>query len=236
MRKLMSENSGQRGAALPLALLALLFLTLLGFMAMSTASIEVRLSGNERDSQQAVYAAEAAVAHMRARLKQRLIDAGKLDDWSVILRGPEACNPTSAGDLLATRGIRGRIAGFDYDVCVYDDLDENIGVCSTRIVELANPADASLFKENTFEHAHLVTPPGEDPTYDPNEKIYICAAAISRVTGTRSALEVLVEPGGIIMAATDSRTQLGGGGYKTFSGNDKDAVDEAAPIKDIGSL
>lgn len=236
MKKISNIKNNQNGAALPLALLSLLFLTLLGFMAMTTASIEVRLSANERDDQQAVYAAEAAVAHMRARLKQRLIDNGRLIDWGFVLLGPEACNPTLAADNLAARGIRSNIVGFDYDVCVYDDLDENIGSCSTQIVEIVNPADVSLFKESNFAHAVEVDPPGPaEPTYDPNKKIYVCAAAINRTTGTRSALEVLVEPGGILMAATDSKSQLGGGMYKSFSGDDQEAVDPTT-LKDIGSL
>lgn len=228
------RHNAQRGAALPLALMAVLFMTLLGFMAMTTASVEVRLSGNERDYQQAVYTAEAAVAHMRARLKQRLIDEGRLKDWTFILRGAEACNPTSAADNAFPLGIRSSLGGFDYDVCVYDDLDENLSACSTRMIELTNPADVRAFKESTIEHAHLGVNSDGESTYDPNKRIFICAAAMSRATGTRTAIEVLVEPGGLLLAATADTAQAGGGAYKTFSGNDQDAIDPTT-LKVIGN-
>lgn len=223
----------ERGFALPLALIALLFLTLLGAMAMNTSSVEVRLAGNERDDQQAVYAAEAAVAHMRARLKQRLVDEGVIVDWSSILRGPEACNPTAGVDSAAVRGISGTLSGYDYNACVYDDLDANMSVCGTWLAEITNVATLNLRKESDFAHA---VSSGSPATYDPNQKMYICAAAIRRNTGTRSALEVLVEPGGVVMAATDSKAQAGGGMYKTYSGDDTGAVDTTNAPQEIGSL
>jgi hypothetical protein len=228
-----SRIKSQTGAALPLALIALLFLTLLGAMAINTSSVEVRLAGNERDDQQAVYAAEAAVAHMRARLKQRLVDEGVIVDWSSILRGPEACNPTAGADAGSARGISGTIAGYDYNACAFDDLDANIGVCGTWLAEISNLATLNLKKESDFAHA---VSSGSPPTYDPNQKMYICAAAIRRNTGTRSALEVLVEPGGIVLAATDSKAQAGGGMYKTYSGDDTGAVDTTGGSQDIGDL
>ena len=202
-------------------------------MAINTSSVEARLAGNERDDQQAVYAAEAAVAHMRARLKQRLVDEGVITDWSSILRGSEACNPTAGADAAAVRGISGTIAGYNYSACVFDDLDANIGACGTWLAEISNVATLNLKKESDFAHA---VSSGTPPTYDPNQKMYICAAAIRRNTGTRSALEVLVEPGGIVLAATDSKAQAGGGMYKTYSGDDTGTVDTTGASQDVGEL
>jgi Tfp pilus assembly protein PilX len=198
-RRLMIQKDTQRGAALPLVLLVLLFVTLLGTMALNTSSIEVRLAGNERNYQQAVYVAEAGVNHMRARLKQRLIDENLPANWSFALTGDEACNPP-IGPGTPVRGINSNLGSFSYEVCIYDNIPANDGLC-----------------------------PQDDPTayapsaVDADNNIYVCSQAVGP-QGTRASIEVILEPGGIIAVKNDSAAQAGGGMYKTFEGRDRDAI------------
>ena len=56
------------GTALLMALIMLLLLTLIGFAAITTSSIEVQISGNQRLSNTALYAAEAAIESIRQEL------------------------------------------------------------------------------------------------------------------------------------------------------------------------
>ena len=62
--------SSQRGATLPLVLLAILFLTLLGSMALMTSTVEIRLAASERNYQQAIYVAEAGIDHFVVLFKE----------------------------------------------------------------------------------------------------------------------------------------------------------------------
>jgi hypothetical protein len=121
----MKTYNSQRGAALPLVLLALLFLTLLGFMAMSTSSVEVRLSANERDYQQAVYTADAGISHMRAVLKDLLNVCNQHQqndrDWDFVLRDLGANCPPLPGPFPYS--IQGNLGSFQYTVDVSDNDD-----------------------------------------------------------------------------------------------------------------
>jgi hypothetical protein len=56
------------GTALLMALIMLLLLTLIGFAAITTSNIEVQISGNQRLSNTALYAAEAAIESIRQEL------------------------------------------------------------------------------------------------------------------------------------------------------------------------
>lgn len=100
MIRLSRCHRSQRGAALPMVLLVVLFLTLLGTVALNTSSVEVRLAANERNYQQAVYAAEAGVAHMRAVLESVLNECNQSNfalnqpvDWAFALDEAVTCPP-----------------------------------------------------------------------------------------------------------------------------------------------
>lgn len=115
---------GQRGAALMTVLVVLFILTVLGMLALSTAGVDVRLAANERDYQQALYAAEGGIAHMRAILQSKLVSAnqarlsaGQLPVWSFALVGPEGIAPAGGG------GFTANLAGYQYRVYVYDSGD-----------------------------------------------------------------------------------------------------------------
>ncbi|MFZ3089485.1 MAG: PilX N-terminal domain-containing pilus assembly protein [Nitrospirota bacterium] len=58
----------EKGAALLMALIMLLLLTLIGFAAITTSSVEVQISGNQRLANTAIYAAEAAIESIRQEL------------------------------------------------------------------------------------------------------------------------------------------------------------------------
>lgn len=123
MRGFDPTNTRQRGAALPLVLLAILFMTLLGFLAMSTSSVEVRLSANERDYQQAVYAADAGIAHMRAILKDLLNVCNQHQqsskDWDFALDATGICPPLIGQP--SPFSIQGSLANFQYNVVILNN-------------------------------------------------------------------------------------------------------------------
>lgn len=113
----------ERGAALTTVIVILFVLTILGMLALSTAGMDVRLAGNERDYQRSLYAAEGGVAHMRAILQAKLplanqvrLSAGQPPRWTFALTGPEAGTPASGG-FSAT------LARFQYRVYVLDNDD-----------------------------------------------------------------------------------------------------------------
>lgn len=62
------------GTALLMALIMLLLLTLIGFAAITTSNIEVQISGNQRLSNTALYAAEAAIESIRQELSNCFYD------------------------------------------------------------------------------------------------------------------------------------------------------------------
>lgn len=61
------------GTALLMALIMLLLLTLIGFAAITTSNIEVQISGNQRLSNTALYAAEAAIESIRQEINSYIM-------------------------------------------------------------------------------------------------------------------------------------------------------------------
>lgn len=80
MQRLRTRLSNQDGSALIIALLAMMLLTALGAAVVMVSSTETRISGNYRDSQEALYAADAAVE----RVVQDLLLVPR---WNDILNG-----------------------------------------------------------------------------------------------------------------------------------------------------
>ena len=79
-QRLRSRLSDQEGSALIVALMAMMLLTALGAAVVMVSSTETRISGNYRDSQEALYAADAAVE----RVVQDLLLVPR---WNDILNG-----------------------------------------------------------------------------------------------------------------------------------------------------
>lgn len=75
-------NNGDRGAALVIALMAVVLLMALGLALVLNTTTEVMVAGNFRSAQEAFYAADAGI--------ERAIDELQtVPDWNVVLRGGE---------------------------------------------------------------------------------------------------------------------------------------------------
>ena len=129
MKRWSGGDTSQRGAALPMVLLVLLFLTLLGSMAMNTSSVEVRLAANERNYQQAVYVAEAGLAHMRAILESVLNECNQSNialsqpvDWTFALDEAVDCPPL-AGQRPVTI-VDSALGNYVYNVTLEATADD----------------------------------------------------------------------------------------------------------------
>lgn len=80
MQRLHARLSNQDGSALIIALMAMMLLTALGATVVMVSTTETRIAGNYRDSQEALYAADAAVE----RVVQDLL---QIPRWNDILTG-----------------------------------------------------------------------------------------------------------------------------------------------------
>jgi len=189
------KRSRQRGAALPVVLLTILFLTLLGYMALTTASIEVRLAANERDYQQAVYAAEGGIAHTRALLKSLLntcnhanIASGSDVDWDFVLLDTAECSPLIGQPRPLS--IQAALGYFQYQVTIRN-----------------NPDDPSL-----------------DPLDDQDQKIILTSIATS-TQGGRVGIEITLDAENSDLNATSGYSgQFGAGAGKSFVSRDTRAI------------
>ncbi len=93
MAKLNVDVSGQRGAALALALVFMLLLTLLGVGAMQSSSLQERMAGNVRDSNVAFQSAEAA-----ARAAEEILQGATLGSFN----GSNGLYPFCGGGTCTT--------------------------------------------------------------------------------------------------------------------------------------
>jgi type II secretory pathway component PulK len=97
-RKLQNE----RGTALVLVLIMLALMSILGAMALDTASIEVKVSGNYRAAQEALFAADRGATYALANLEDGLdLDTVK-DAIKVPQGGGLDTEKANGADLLAT--------------------------------------------------------------------------------------------------------------------------------------
>ncbi len=123
------------GAALVIALLVMAAASVLGVMAVTTSSLEMKISGNERAAKAAFYAAEAGVEHVRGLLRNEFavanaarIAAKQTPDWDFALLGPNyKTDPSPATDTTfegATNWISGASFGpHTYSVWVWNNND-----------------------------------------------------------------------------------------------------------------
>ncbi|MCK4507351.1 MAG: pilus assembly PilX N-terminal domain-containing protein [Desulfuromonadales bacterium] len=203
-----TANNHQRGAALPLVLISILFLTLLGFMAMSTSSIEVRLSANERDYQQAVYAADAGIAHMRAILKDLLNVCNQHQqndkDWDFVLRDIGVqCQP-----VTGPYSIQGNLNGFQYTVVIENNAEDTTGSATNDDDQIIILTSTVIGPSNVRAGVEMVLKAEDD---DNNVSGYIQYRGVgSGKTGVGRDLNAVADPG------SNERTEIdglfGGGG------------------------
>ncbi len=193
-----THHRSQRGAALPLVLLSILFLTMLGFLAMTTSSIEVRLAANERDYQQAIYTAEAGVAHARAVLKgllnvcnQSNIAAGGDVNWNFVLQDLAEC-PALAGQPRPLT-IQAALGNFQYQVTMTDNPDD----------------------------------PSASITDDGDQRIVVTSQA-SGPGGVRAGIEVVLVAQNSDSEVGGYSGQYGVGAGKSFAGRDARAITNTA--------
>lgn len=122
----------QQGAALVIAVLILLILTVVGIYAVTTATLETKISGNERLMKEAFYSADGGIDYGRQMIELTL------DNDSL----PGGANPHNDDDDVIT--FQNEVRGFDddWDVTYIDDdasvhkspyLEPEIGNCDAVI-------------------------------------------------------------------------------------------------------
>ncbi len=94
-QRLRARMSNQDGSALVIALLAMMLLTALGAATVMVSTTETRIAGNYRDSQEALYAADAAVE----RVVQDLLLVPR---WNDILNGTTQSGFTDGSSTTPT--------------------------------------------------------------------------------------------------------------------------------------
>jgi Tfp pilus assembly protein PilX len=194
MKCFYNKFNQQRGAALPMVLLTILFLTLLGFMALTTSSVEVRLAANERDYQQAVYAAEAGVAHTRAVLKgllnvcnQSNIASGGTVTWDFVLQDIADC--PALAEQARPLGIQSSLGNYQYQVNLANNDDDLSG----------------------------------STTVDGDQKIIMTSIATG-VNGVRAGIEIVLDTENSASEVSGYSGQFGAGSGKSFTGRDANAI------------
>jgi type IV pilus assembly protein PilX len=95
------HSPGQRGAALVVGLLLLVVLTMLAISGMATASLELRMAGNEQYRKRAFQAADAAI--------ERAIQAGVYDTVTTIGTYAASGDPAMQPSPVRGTGVRGCI-------------------------------------------------------------------------------------------------------------------------------
>jgi type IV pilus assembly protein PilX len=83
MKQVKLDRSGQHGAALVIGLVLLLILTVLGVSGLGTATTEVRLADNNKQSEYAFQAAESAARESVQRGGLILLPPGAADNFEV---------------------------------------------------------------------------------------------------------------------------------------------------------
>lgn len=177
-----------------MVLMALLFLTLLGSIALNTASVEVRLAANERDYQQSVYIAEAGIAHTRAVLKgllnvcnQSKIASGNAVDWDFVLQDISDC-PALSGQPRPL-SIQANLGDYQYKVTILNNSDD----------------------------------PSNDPNDDEDQQIVVTSLATGP-NNVRAGIEMVLDTENTQSEVSGYSGQFGAGAGKSFVGRDAGAI------------
>lgn len=103
MKRFAQRLHNQRGTALALVLIMLALMSILGAMALDTASVEVKVSGNYRAAQEAFYAADRGAAYAQANLADNFDLSTVKNQIKVPQGGGLDPKKVSGVDHLATR-------------------------------------------------------------------------------------------------------------------------------------
>ena len=190
----------EQGAALVIALIMLVLVTIIGVAATNTSIVETLISGADIQRQQAFYVAEAGVEHVRGMLTSIFAQrntakmaASQSPDWDFALNGSEAgviaTTDTNydGGSVWITNGSGG--SGYTYNVRIWN-----------------NSEDGSA-------------------TNDIDGVIYVRSDA-SRPKGGNASIEVMLQGSvsGGDSAITGYTAQAGAGAGKTYNAQDLYAI------------
>lgn len=165
MSQTLHMHRSDSGIALPIALLAILLITVLGAGIWMTVSIGARSTFNRQDSADAVQLAEAGVAHAELLLRQQLDTL----DFSRILRG---------SDNVAGNGDDGILAGF--------------GLASDEQIPTGGrPLGGGLYRVVIKDDRGDLD---GDPNNDSNLRVMIRSTGVS-ASGARALVEAVVNDG-----------------------------------------
>lgn len=121
--KLNINLKDQSGAALVVALIIMIVLTLIGLASVFTSTFEIRLSGNKRGSTDAFYAADSGVQVVTARIENFDLTGKYVDNKYDPFTDPANPNPTNAKATInhdttqsgAPRGIKSSAISFEFE-------------------------------------------------------------------------------------------------------------------------
>lgn len=113
----------QSGAALVVALIMMIVLTLIGLASVFTSTFEIKLSGNKRGSTDAFYAADSGVQVVTARIENFDLTGKYVDNKYDPFTDPANPNPTNAKATIthdttqsgAPRGIKSSAINFEFE-------------------------------------------------------------------------------------------------------------------------
>ena len=99
-RKTTNILTNENGAALVIALMMMIMLTLVGLGSIFTSTFEVKLSGNKRGSTNAFYAADSGVQVIMANIDNFSLPGKYVDDKYDPFTDPANPNPTRAEAVI----------------------------------------------------------------------------------------------------------------------------------------
>src|SRR3972149_9425026 len=157
MNSIVSNMANEKGVALVMAMVMIVLLSILGAMSLSTSTIEIGISGNYRNSMEALYAAERAVEYAET--------SGTI--YSAIGTGSVDLNlaPHPANISITTNGRESKLD---------DTATNNVQFLSSGALPPGSGSDPDLFGANYY----LISATGSGP----NSVIYKIEAQIARVT------------------------------------------------------
>ncbi|MBI5191678.1 MAG: pilus assembly PilX N-terminal domain-containing protein [Nitrospirae bacterium] len=168
INKLKVVMKDERGAALVIAMLMMIVLTLLGFTSMMYSTIDLTVAGNERSSLAAQYAAEAGISRGMAELNA---------DPSPIA----AAGPYGADDLDID--MSDSVSGYTYNVHMQYKADPDIDGTGVGL-------DGDVLTEVVLYNKEFYTTSTKAPDDGGYPVVVITSTATDNVTGSSSIIEV----------------------------------------------
>ena len=161
MNSIVSNMANEKGVALVMAMVMIVLLSILGAMSLSTSTIEIGISGNYRNSMEALYAAERAVEYA-ATNGSIYTTIGTSSTVENLKTGAHPANIS-----ITTSG--GRTSGLDLDA----NATNEVQFLSSGALPPGSGSDPDLFGANYY----LISVTGSGP----NSVIYKIEAQIARV-------------------------------------------------------